>query len=50
MFDKWLAEQEDFDFVIDAANVAYYNQNFRKGKFSYQQVSNVIMCGFVDDL
>lgn len=38
LFDKWLRDQDDFDFVIDAANVAYYNQNFKKGKFSYQQV------------
>lgn len=37
-FGQWLAAQEDFDFVIDAANVAYFNQNFKDGKFSYQQV------------
>lgn len=36
-FGDWLREREEFDYIIDGANVAYCNQNFMDGKFSYMQ-------------
>jgi hypothetical protein len=37
-FEKWLKAREEFDFVVDGANIAYFNQNFASGKFSFKQV------------
>ena len=34
----FLRENGPFDYVIDAANVAYQNQNFNEGRFNYEQV------------
>ena len=34
--------QEEFKYIIDGANVAYYHQNFEGGKFSYRQIEIVI--------
>ena len=37
-FGVFLRENGPFDYVIDAANVAYQNQNFNEGRFNYEQV------------
>lgn len=39
--EHWLSDKH-FDFIIDAANVAYSSQNFWSGKFNYAQVSQII--------
>eukprot|EP01038_Epipyxis_sp_PR26KG_P004312 gene4312-6110_t len=35
-------EKEDFDYIVDGANVAYYHQNFVGGRFSYRQIELVV--------
>jgi hypothetical protein len=37
-FGDWLRDRPEFDYIVDAANIAYYGQNFETGKFSYRQV------------
>ena len=32
----------EFDFVVDAANVAYFGQNSADGKFSFRQIEQVV--------
>lgn len=32
----------EFDYIIDAANVAYYNQNDVGGRFSFQQLDLLV--------
>jgi len=34
----FLRENDPFDYVIDAANVAYQKQNYYEGRFKYEQV------------
>ena len=41
-FDEWLQNREEYDFIVDAANVAYFNQNFESGRFNYQQVEALV--------
>jgi hypothetical protein len=43
-FDTWLRFQEEFTYIVDAANIAYYKQNFDEGKFTFSQVTNCINC------
>lgn len=38
-FGGFLRQKEQYDYIIDAANVAYQNQNYKDGKFKYEQVS-----------
>jgi hypothetical protein len=39
-FASWLQSVEEFDYIVDGANIAYSRQNFDDGKFSFQQVEN----------
>jgi len=41
-FEDWLKDRQEYEYVVDAANVAYHNQNFNSGKFSYQQIELVV--------
>ncbi len=41
-FVKWLKEHGPFGVVIDAANVAFYNQNFESGGFNFSQIEAVV--------
>lgn len=43
-FFEWLdhREGEPFTAVVDAANVAYYLQNFEEGRFSFHQIQFVV--------
>jgi len=41
-FEEWLKERPEYEYIVDAANVAYNNQNFETGKFSYQQIELVV--------
>lgn len=41
-FEEWLKERPEYEYIVDAANVAYNNQNFESGKFSYQQIELVV--------
>eukprot|EP01034_Spumella_vulgaris_P023915 gene23915-30194_t len=43
-FSAWLTRQEEFEYIVDGANVAYHNQNFKNGsgKFSFQQIELVV--------
>ena len=41
-FVKWLDEHGPFGVVIDAANVAFYNQNFESGGFNFSQIEAVV--------
>jgi hypothetical protein len=33
-----LRAREEFEYIVDGANVAYNSQNFGKGMFSFRQV------------
>jgi len=37
-FISWLEENGPFGVIIDAANVAFYGQNFESGGFSFYQI------------
>jgi len=37
-FGDWLRAREEFEYIVDGANVAYNSQNFGKGMFSFKQV------------
>lgn len=37
-FRRWLEAREEYDFIVDGANVAYSQQNFEGGQFSFKQV------------
>lgn len=37
-FDSWLRSREEYEYIVDAANVAYSSQNYEFGRFSYGQV------------
>lgn len=37
-FRAWLDEHGPFGIVVDAANVAYYGQNFESGGFNFRQI------------
>lgn len=41
-FVTWLEENGPFELVIDAANVAFYGQNFETGGFSFDQVHSIL--------
>ena len=41
-FVKWLDEHGPFGVIIDAANVAFYNQNFESGGFNFSQIEAVV--------
>lgn len=41
-FLQWLQEHGPFDIVVDAANVAFYGQNFESGGFNFSQIAAVI--------
>jgi hypothetical protein len=43
-FHRWLLKQPyEYDYIIDGPNVAYMNQNYRFGRFSYGQVSYIVV-------
>jgi len=42
IFVEWLEQHGPFGAVIDAANVAFYGQNFDSGGFSFAQVGAVV--------
>ena len=42
LFVEWLEEHGPFGSVIDAANVAFYGQNYESGGFSFAQVGAVV--------
>lgn len=46
-FGVFLRQNEPFDYIIDAANVAYQNQNYHDGRFKYEQVIFFNACLFV---
>eukprot|EP00981_Chlorochromonas_danica_P001533 scaffold334_cov173-Ochromonas_danica.AAC.9 len=41
-FMQWLSQSPHFDYIIDGANVAYMNQNYIGGKFSYYQIDMLV--------
>lgn len=41
-FESFLQSQKEFEYIIDGANVAYDNQNFEGGRFSYGQIRLVL--------
>eukprot|EP01041_Mallomonas_annulata_P002215 gene2215-4303_t len=41
-FSDWIDKQEEIDYIIDGANVAYNRQNFAEGKFSYKQIEMIV--------
>jgi proteinaceous RNase P len=41
-FIQWLERHGPFGVVVDAANVAFYNQNFESGGFSFAQIEAVV--------
>ena len=41
-FKGWLEEHGPFGVVVDAANVAFYGQNFESGGFSFGQIGAVV--------
>jgi len=41
-FADWLRDRDEYEYIVDAANVAYFNQNFETGRFSYKQVELVV--------
>lgn len=41
-FVNWLEEHGPFGIIIDAANVAFYNQNFESGGFNFAQIEAVV--------
>ena len=41
-FVKWLDDNGPYGVVIDAANVAFYGQNFDAGGFSFAQIESVV--------
>jgi len=41
-FGSWLRARPRYEYIVDAANVAYFNQNFKTGKFSYKQIELVV--------
>jgi hypothetical protein len=43
-FDTWLRFQEEFTYIVDAANIAYYKQNYNEGRFSFSQVIATAAC------
>ena len=40
---EWLRVRPPFDYVLDGPNVAYFNQNWEEGAFSFKQIQDV-MC------
>lgn len=42
-FEAWLEEHGPFGAVIDAANVAFYGQNFESGGFSFAQIGAAVI-------
>mmetsp|Transcript_18488 Transcript_18488/g.46315 ORF Transcript_18488/g.46315 Transcript_18488/m.46315 type:complete len:633 (-) Transcript_18488:458-2356(-) len=42
VFDRWLSHRQTFDYVVDGPNVAYCNQNYVNGSFSYRQVGALV--------
>eukprot|EP01033_Poteriospumella_lacustris_P009282 gene9282-6646_t len=41
-FETFLQSQKEFEYIIDGANVAYDNQNYGGGRFSYGQIRLVL--------
>lgn len=41
-FVQWLDKHGPFGIIIDAANVAFYGQNFETGGFSFPQIESVV--------
>lgn len=41
-FLKWLEEYGPYGIIIDAANVAFYGQNFESGGFNFSQIEAVV--------
>lgn len=48
-FSNWLQSEPEFDYVVDAANIAYTRQNHEKGKFSFRQVRGLCSIVLVTD-
>ncbi|XP_078434541.1 proteinaceous RNase P 2 [Wolffia australiana] len=41
-FQEWLDSHDDYDLVIDGANIGYYHQNFADGGFCLTQLQAVV--------
>ncbi|CAA6660698.1 unnamed protein product [Spirodela intermedia] len=41
-FQEWLNGHDDYDVVVDGANIGYYHQNFAEGGFCLPQVQVVV--------
>lgn len=41
-FASWLGDRPPFDYVLDGPNIAYANQNFEGGAFSFKQLDTVV--------
>jgi hypothetical protein len=41
-FAKWLQTVEEFDYIVDACNIAYARQNHATGNFSFRQIELVV--------
>ncbi|KAJ3681278.1 hypothetical protein LUZ60_015767 [Juncus effusus] len=41
-FQEWLEKNDNYEVIIDAANVAFYQQNFSDGGFSLSQIDRVV--------
>lgn len=39
---EWLRVRPPFDYVLDGPNIAYFNQNWEQGAFSFRQIQDVI--------
>lgn len=42
-FVSWIEKNGPFGVIIDAANVAFYGQNFESGGFSFHQIECVLV-------
>jgi hypothetical protein len=41
-FETWIRENGPFKYIVDGANVAYFNQNINDGVFSYAQIDSLV--------
>ena len=42
LFQAWLAEHGPFTTIVDAANVAFFGQNYDEGDFQFSQIGDVV--------
>ena len=42
LYQAWLAEHGPFTTIVDAANVAFFGQNYDEGDFQFSQIGDVV--------